>query len=306
MDMKHLIPIFVIFFFMSTTSASVALAPSSSDTQSFSFSKPQGDQTFSILSTDVDPKLQKICGETDYPIECLTTTIPFLDENVAIIPVSILKIETDAIHNKTKEAIDKAYEFSMNPSTSRLLPLCLKTCINNYNAILESKQRIFDAISIRDANELSMELSHNMEHVFACEDEFKEAKIKSPIAELNSLLVKIITNNKNVAINLVLVLKIEIDVTNSKTKEALDKASELSMNPLPQGLKNCINNYNAILESKQRIIDAILSGDTSQLSMELSYSVENIFVCEDVFKEVKIKSLITKLNSLFIKVKPFT
>ncbi|MFQ6632539.1 hypothetical protein Gotur_008583 [Gossypium turneri] len=205
MDMKHLISIFVIFlFFMSTTSASVALAPSSSNTQSFSFSKPQGDQTFFILPNDVDPKLQNICEETDYPIECLTTTIPFLDENVAIIPVSILKIEIDAIHNKTKEAIDKAYEFLMNPSTSRLLPLCLKTCINNYNAILESKQRILDAISMGDANyELSMELSHNMEHVFACEDEFKEAKIKSPIAELNSLLVKIITNSLTIYVDMV-------------------------------------------------------------------------------------------------------
>ncbi|TYG55352.1 hypothetical protein ES288_D09G265900v1 [Gossypium darwinii] len=204
MDMKHLIPIFVIFFFfMSTTSASVALAPSSSNTQSFSFSKPPGDQTFFILPNDVDPKLQSICGETDYPIECLTTTIPFLDENVAIIPVSILKVEIDAIHNKTKEAIDKAYEFSMNPSTSRLLPLCLKTCINNYNAILESKQRILDAISIGDANELSMELSHNMEHVFACEDEFKEAKIESPIVKLNSLLVKIITNSLTIYVDMV-------------------------------------------------------------------------------------------------------
>ncbi|MBA0616421.1 hypothetical protein Godav_016466, partial [Gossypium davidsonii] len=106
---------------------------SSFDTQSFSFSKPQEDQTFSILSTDVNPKLQKFCGKIDYPIECLTSIIPFLDENVDMIPMSILKAEIDAIHNKTKEV----------------------------------KQRILDAISMGDANELSMELSHNMEHVFA-------------------------------------------------------------------------------------------------------------------------------------------
>ncbi|KAK8281612.1 hypothetical protein GOBAR_AA32050 [Gossypium barbadense] len=204
MDMKHLIPIFAIFFFMSTTSASVALAPSSFDTQSFSFSKPQEDQAFSILPIDVNPKLQKICEKTDYPIECLTSIISFLDENVDMIPMSILKAEIDAIHNKTKEVLDKTYELSMNPPTSRLLPLCLKTCINNYNAILESKQRILDAITMGDANELSMELSHNMEHVFACEEEFKEAKIESPMAELNSLLVKIITNS----------LTIEVDMTN--------------------------------------------------------------------------------------------
>nr|KJB38314.1 hypothetical protein B456_006G248200 [Gossypium raimondii] len=187
---------------MSTTSASVALAPSSFDTQSFSFSKPQEDQIFSILPIDVNPKLQKICGKTDYPIECLTSIIPFLDENVDMIPMSILKAEIDAIHNKTKEVLDKTYELSMNPPTSRLLPLCLKTCINNYNAILESKQRILDAISMGDANELSMELSHNMEHVFACEEEFKEAKIESPMAELNSLLVKIITNSLTIDVDM--------------------------------------------------------------------------------------------------------
>ncbi|MBA0616417.1 hypothetical protein Godav_016464 [Gossypium davidsonii] len=69
----------------------------------------------------------------------------------------------------------------MNPVTSRLLPpLCLKTCINNYNAILESKQRIIDAISSGDTNQLSMELSYNVENIFGCEDAFKEVKIESP------------------------------------------------------------------------------------------------------------------------------
>ncbi|MBA0768496.1 hypothetical protein Gotri_017292, partial [Gossypium trilobum] len=74
------------------------------------FSQLQKDQTFSILSTDVDPKLQKLCGETNYPIECLTSTIPFLDENVSINPMSILKVEIDAIDSKTKEALDKGSE----------------------------------------------------------------------------------------------------------------------------------------------------------------------------------------------------
>ncbi|KAG4177468.1 hypothetical protein ERO13_A11G308750v2 [Gossypium hirsutum] len=187
---------------MSTTFASVALAPSPFDTQSFSFSKPQEDQTFFILSIGINPKLQKICGGIDYPIECLTSIIPFLNENVAMISVSILKVEIDAIHNKTKEALDKTYKLSMNPPTSRLLPLCLKSCINNYNAILESKQRILNAISMGDVNELSMELSHNMEDVFACEEEFNKAKIESPITELNSLLLKIITNSLTIDVNM--------------------------------------------------------------------------------------------------------
>ncbi|TYJ20178.1 hypothetical protein E1A91_A09G244500v1 [Gossypium mustelinum] len=200
--MKHLISILVIFF-MSNTSASMALVPSSFEAQFFNFSQLQKDQTFTILSTDVDPKLQKLCGETDYPIECLTSTIPFLDENVAINPMSILKVEIDAIDSKTKEALDKAFELSVNPPPSRLLLSCLETCIDNYNSILESKQKILNAISLGDADQVSMELSFNMENVFACEDTFKEAEIELPITELNSLLVKIITKSITISVGMI-------------------------------------------------------------------------------------------------------
>ncbi|KAA3454521.1 Pectinesterase inhibitor [Gossypium australe] len=180
---------------MSTTAASVALVPSSFEAQFFNFSQLQKDQTFSILSIDVDPKLQKLCGETDYPIECLTSTIPFLDENVAINPC--------LFSNKTKETLDKAFELSVNPPPSRLFLSCLETCIDNYNSILESKKKILDAIPVGDANQVSMELSFNMENVFACEDTFKEAEIESSITELNSLLVKIITNNIIISVDMI-------------------------------------------------------------------------------------------------------
>ncbi|MBA0588674.1 hypothetical protein Gorai_001769 [Gossypium raimondii] len=42
---------------------------------------------------------------------------------IAINPMSILKVEIDAIDSKTKEALDKGSELSVNPPPSRVLKL---------------------------------------------------------------------------------------------------------------------------------------------------------------------------------------
>ncbi|XP_022760015.1 uncharacterized protein LOC111306403 [Durio zibethinus] len=180
-------------------------APSSFDGQSFSF-KPErekNDQTFTILPGSVDPNLQRICGDTDHPIECLTTIVPFLGEKVAIEPVSILEVGIQAMDNKTKEALAEASELLLDPSTPKHIASCLETCIDSYNAILESDQKVLDAISIRDLYQLSMELSSNVENVHACEDAFEEADLESPIKEMDSLLGKMISNSLAIGVDMV-------------------------------------------------------------------------------------------------------
>ncbi|XP_022728260.1 uncharacterized protein LOC111283882 [Durio zibethinus] len=186
---------------------SPASAPSSFDVQySFSFPEPEGEkpgQTFSILPGNIDPTLQRICGDTDHPIECLITTVPFLGEIVAIEPVSILKVGIEAMNNKTKEALAKATRLVQDPSTPKHVASCLETCIDSYNAILDSDQKVLDAISIRDLYQLSMELSSNVENVHACEDAFEEADIESPIKEMDLLLGKMISNSLAIGVDLV-------------------------------------------------------------------------------------------------------
>ncbi|XVE77535.1 hypothetical protein DITRI_Ditri13aG0071000 [Diplodiscus trichospermus] len=222
MEMNHfslvLISLSCLFSFSASTSApsplysefpsgSPASPPSPFDGQtSFSFPKPEEekrDQTFSILPVSVDPGLQRICGDTDHPIECITTTVPFLGEKVAIEPVTILKVGMEAMNNKTKEALAKATMLLQDPATPKHVASCLETCVDSYNAILESDQKVLDAINIRDLYQLSMELSSNVENVHACEDEFEEADIESPIKEMDSLLAKMISNSLAIGVDMV-------------------------------------------------------------------------------------------------------
>ncbi|XVF22076.1 hypothetical protein REPUB_Repub12eG0142700 [Reevesia pubescens] len=188
-------------------SGSPASAPSSFDTQSFNFNfefeGQKFDQTFSLLPGSVDPGLQKICGDTDHPIECLTTIVPFLDEKVAIEPVSILKVGIEATNIKTKEALAKATMLLQDPSTPKPVASCLEICIDSYDSILDSDQKVLDAIRMKDLYQLSMELSSNVENVHDCEDAFEEAHLESPIKEIDSLLAKMISNSLAIGVDLV-------------------------------------------------------------------------------------------------------
>lgn len=174
---------------------------------SFSFPKPETekdvDQTLSILPGNVDPGLQKICGDTDHPVECLTTTVPFLDDKVAIEPVSILEVGIEAMNSKTKEALALATKISADPSTPKNVASALKSCIDNYNDILDSDKKVVEYINARDVYMLSMELSTNVENIHSCEDAFEEEEIESPIKEMNALLAKMISNSLAIGVDLV-------------------------------------------------------------------------------------------------------
>ncbi|XP_012483142.1 uncharacterized protein LOC105797764 [Gossypium raimondii] len=191
--MKHLIPIHVFFLFFMFITSSIALARSSYDVR-------QGDQTLPVV---INPKLQRICDQTDNPVECLITTIPFLREKAAINPMSILKIKVEAVDIKIKEALDKASKLLLYSSNSKPATFCFNVCINNYKSILESKHRILDAILLGDDKQLRVELSSNVDKIYHCEDAFEEANIKSPITEVNSLLGKMISNSLTITIDMV-------------------------------------------------------------------------------------------------------
>ncbi|MBA0713964.1 hypothetical protein Golax_012962 [Gossypium laxum] len=200
--MKHLI-LFLIFFSFSrsTASSSISLAPSSLDAQFLSFPKPEEDRPFSMLPVDVDPRLQQLCEGTEHPIKCLTTVISFLDDKAVVDPVSIVKEEVDAFYGKVKEALHKALKRLSNRSTSRFVTNRLKSCIDDYKTLLKNKQKIIDAISMGDTNKLIKDLNSNVDNIYACEDEFKEANIKSSIIEMDSLLGRMIINSLSIGVD---------------------------------------------------------------------------------------------------------
>lgn len=166
--------------------------------------KPTKPQTVSLLPGNIDSGLQKICGDTDHPIECLTTTVPFLDDKRATAnPISILKVGIEALNSKSSEALAKAKQLLLGPSQPKLFASCLQTCIDSYNSILETNQKVLNAMSIKDLYQLSLELSCNVQSVHSCEDAFAEADIDSPLEEMNALIEKMVSNNLAIGVDMV-------------------------------------------------------------------------------------------------------
>ncbi|KAK5783755.1 hypothetical protein PVK06_038268 [Gossypium arboreum] len=161
------------------------------------------EDVLSILPGGVDPALQEICGNTDHPIECIKATMPFLDEKAPIKPLSVLKAGVEAMDNQTKNALAEVTKLSMNPTTLKNVVPILQTCIDVYNNILNNDQKSLEAITNHNLVKLSTELGANVENVLGCENAFKQAKLESPMKEMDAKLAKIISNTLTIGVDMV-------------------------------------------------------------------------------------------------------
>ncbi|KAH1081190.1 hypothetical protein J1N35_020951 [Gossypium stocksii] len=161
------------------------------------------DDLLSILPGGVNPALQQICGNTDHPVECIITTMPFLDENAPIEPLSVLKAGIKAMDNQTKDALAKVTKLSMDPTTPKTIVPILQTCIDVYNSILNSDQKSLEAISNHNLVQLSTELGANVENVLGCDNAFKQAKLESPMKDMDAMLANIISNTLTIGVDMV-------------------------------------------------------------------------------------------------------
>lgn len=165
-------------------------------------SGPRVDLPFNTLPTNVDPGLQQICRDTDHPVECISNIVPFLGHGKFVAePVSVLKLEIQAMDNKVKEAMDKATKLMQDHSTQKMTASCLETCMDSYKSILDSDRRVLDALSLHDVYQVNMELSSNIENVQTCEDAFLEANLKSPNIKMDSMIRKMITNSLAIGVD---------------------------------------------------------------------------------------------------------
>ncbi|MBA0802490.1 hypothetical protein Gohar_012775 [Gossypium harknessii] len=161
------------------------------------------DDLLSILPGGVDPALQQICGNTDHPVECIVATMPFLDENAPIEPLSVLKAGIKAMDNQTKNALAEVTKLSMDPTTPKTIVPILQTCIDVYNSILNSDQKSLEAISNHNLVQLSTELGTNVENVLGCDNAFKQAKLESPMKDMDAMLANIISNTLTIGVDMV-------------------------------------------------------------------------------------------------------
>ncbi|KAA3476263.1 Pectinesterase inhibitor [Gossypium australe] len=130
------------------------------------------DEVLSILPGGVDPALQEISG-------------------------------VEAMDNQTKDALAEVTKLSMDPTTLKNVVPILQTCIDVYNNILNNDQKSLEAISNHNLVKLSTELGANVENILGCENAFKQAKLESPMKEMDAKLAKIISNTLTIGVDMV-------------------------------------------------------------------------------------------------------
>ncbi|MBA0560167.1 hypothetical protein Golob_017082 [Gossypium lobatum] len=104
--------------------------------------------------------------------------------------------------NKTKDALAEVTKLSMVPTTPKNVVPILQTCIDVYNNILNSDQKSLEAISNHNLVQLSMELGANVENILGCDNAFKQAKLESPMKEIDAMLGKIISNTLTIGVDM--------------------------------------------------------------------------------------------------------
>ncbi|EEF47254.1 enzyme inhibitor, putative [Ricinus communis] len=152
----------------------------------------------SMPSGPRNPVLVKICGTTDHPQECLASVSPF--QTGESDPVSVLKMEMQALYQGFEKAFDKATEISEHPDTPASIKMCLDTCLEMYDSGLIDLQDAISALSNHDIDKLKTVLSATLSDIDTCDEAFmEESDTHSPMKEIDDELTKIASNNLAIA-----------------------------------------------------------------------------------------------------------
>ncbi|KAJ9187883.1 hypothetical protein P3X46_003297 [Hevea brasiliensis] len=145
------------------------------------------------------PVVKKICDSTDHPTECLASVIPFHKGESD--PVSVLKMEMQALREGLKKAIAKATAMNDDPSVSIDLKSCLDTCLETYDSALYDLDDAFESIAAHDMARLKTVLSASVTDIGTCEEAFSEEGNgeDSPMKDFDDELTKIASNNLAIA-----------------------------------------------------------------------------------------------------------
>ncbi|GLU07255.1 hypothetical protein SLE2022_242190 [Rubroshorea leprosula] len=185
--------------------SSLAPSPSIANDGFSRYAQTQPFDPQDIDKIDAAPMLKSICADTDHPPECIATLIPYVREDKNFEPTSVLEAAVQATTDQAQEGLALAKKIHGDPSSASqpILKSCLDACIISYSSIIHSNQKILDAIAAADIYTLNTELGANIDNVDACEDAFDAAEIESPLAHVDDVLGKMVSNNLAIGIDLI-------------------------------------------------------------------------------------------------------
>ncbi|KDP28269.1 hypothetical protein JCGZ_14040 [Jatropha curcas] len=141
-----------------------------------------------------NPVLKKICDSTSHPEECMSSITPY--QTGESDPVSVLKMEMQALRKGFEKAIAKADSLNEDPSTSEMIRSCIDTCLEIYDTALYDLDDALEAVSSHDIDKLKTFLSATVSDISTCEEAFQEEPgAESPLKEFDDELDKLASNN---------------------------------------------------------------------------------------------------------------
>ncbi|XP_050237412.1 cell wall protein RBR3-like [Mercurialis annua] len=174
-------------------------SPASSSSSPASDSTAQPPSVLPILFNQMpapahNPVLLKVCGTTDHPLECLTSISMF--QTGESDPISVLKMEMQALHKGFEKALAHARKMCANPATPKSTKACLDTCAEMYDSGLTDIEDAITALSNHDIDKLKTVLSATVSDIDTCDEAFlEESDMNSPMKEFDNELSMIASNN---------------------------------------------------------------------------------------------------------------
>lgn len=146
-------------------------------------------------SEEVDPALKRLCFSAEFPHECASAVVPFMESGGTINAQSVLQAGLKLLAQRSLKAIEQAEKLKKE-SKSKEMTDHLNFCEDKYRTIGNSTKQAAEALPAREFNKLESQLGSMVTAINECEAVFPSGK--SPIRDVNLMLKMAVKNNLNI------------------------------------------------------------------------------------------------------------
>lgn len=146
-------------------------------------------------SEEVDPTLKRLCFSAEFPHECASAVVPFMESGGTINAQSVLQAGLKLLAQRCLQAIEQAEKLKKE-SKSKEMTDQLNFCEDQYRTIGNSTKQAAEALPAREFNKLESQLGSMVTAINECEAVFPSGK--SPIRDVNLMLKMAVKNNLNI------------------------------------------------------------------------------------------------------------
>ncbi|KAE8703577.1 hypothetical protein F3Y22_tig00110467pilonHSYRG00081 [Hibiscus syriacus] len=165
--------------------------------------RPSASFSFTLMPGTSNPELEKICKETELPIECMKSISPLLNDTVQVEPITVAKLGIELSTNMSRQAADTATKLYDDPEASGGLKEALSVCIENYESIPDDNDLALLALNEHNLEEAMIKLSGPLTSMETCLDANHQMHNFSPMRDMEAELEALVRVNLHIVTDLV-------------------------------------------------------------------------------------------------------